>query len=116
MIGLRWKDIYHPWSKDGKEFSNKQLAKHLCLIINKEKKRKLKFPTEPKPIAPTRNNEGVLGTQIDFVAELDRKYKGDKATLRQKAAEIRKKTRELRRGKYLLMTATILSSPIAGFT
>ena len=49
------------------------------------------IPTKPEAIAPKRKSKGVLGTQIDLVAELDKKYRGDKDSLVQKVAAICRK-------------------------
>ena len=54
------------------------LAMHLCWVIREEKKRlatgELILPTEPSINVPIWKSVGVLGTDVDFVSELDSKY------------------------------------------
>jgi len=57
-------------------------------IIKQEKKRKLIVPIEPKPIVPKRKGEGVLGTRIALVDELDKKYSGNNVDLKRNAAAL----------------------------
>ena len=70
--GFDWEWAHHPWSKDGRNYTVKELAKHLRKIITKEKN--LEIPTEPKTKLPQRHTLGVLGTPTDFVKTLDEKY------------------------------------------
>ena len=50
--GLGWDWCEHAWSKNGRKYTVFELAKHLQMIIKKEKS--LVIPNEPPLIAPTR--------------------------------------------------------------
>ena len=86
--GFGWEWAHHPWSRNGVPYTTKQLGDHLRWIIKQEKKRKLIVPIEPKPIAPKRKGEGVLGTRIALVDELDKKYSGNNVDLKRNAAAV----------------------------
>ena len=88
VLGLGWADLHHPWSKDGKAHSVKELATHLKEnIMPQEQKREI--PTQPPLLAPKRKKLAVLGTLSANVKRLD-------ATSREKAEEIRETAERLR--------------------
>ena len=89
--GFNWEWCHHAWSKNGVEYSVKVLANHLRMIIRKEKTGKYKIPTEAIPNVPQRYATGKLGTQTDFVKDLDVKYTGDEEKFKEKARAERKR-------------------------
>jgi hypothetical protein len=52
----------------------KELAYHLKWIIKEERKRHIVIPSEPPVNVPNRMDLPVLGTEIDDIADLDKKY------------------------------------------
>jgi len=38
VIGFKWEDLHHPWSKNGVQYSSDELAKHLKMIIKEEQR------------------------------------------------------------------------------
>ena len=86
--GFGWEWCHHAWSKNGRVYTMNEMAKHVEMIIREEKKRKLKIPTKPKPNVPKRKKTGFLGTPVDEVAELDKKYIADEGKFEKKASGI----------------------------
>jgi len=72
--GLGWEWCKHAWSKNGRQYSIKELADHLKWIIKEERKRHIVIPSEPPVNVPKRMDLPVLGTEIDDIADLDAKY------------------------------------------
>ena len=64
--GMSWEWCRHAWSKDGKNYSVKELAQHLRWIIKEEKK--YDIPPGPSINVPTRTHLPTLGTQTCDVA------------------------------------------------
>jgi hypothetical protein len=64
-----------------------ELAKHLQMIIKKEKQ--LMIPSEPPINLPQRMDLPVLGTLTSNVASLDEKYKSQESELKAKAKKMR---------------------------
>lgn len=86
--GFGWEWCHHAWSKNGRVYTVNELAKHVEMIIREEKKRMLKIPKKPKPNVPKRKKTGFLGTPVDEVAELDKKYIADEGKFEKKASGI----------------------------
>jgi hypothetical protein len=63
--GLGWDWCEHAWSKNGTKYTVFELAKHLQMIIKKEKS--LVIPNKPPLIAPARVSLPVFGTQSSQV-------------------------------------------------
>ena len=96
MIRLKefsWDWCKHPWSKDGRKYTIKELADHLRWIITEEKKHSI--PDEPSLNVPQQINLPVLGTQTEEVLELDRKYLANEDAFKKKARKLRNE-RELK--------------------
>ncbi|KAL7552655.1 hypothetical protein ACHAWF_015887 [Thalassiosira exigua] len=92
--GFGWEWCAHAWSKNGRKYTVTELANHLRTCIRKESqkiKKGLVIPTEPMPKMPSRRPTGTLGTDIDFIAELDAKYLADESEFKKKAERIRQK-------------------------
>ena len=89
--GFGWEWCAHPWSKNGHVYTIHELAKHMEWIIRQEKKRKLKVPRKPMPNVPQRKKTGVLGTPVDEIAELDKKYMEDAGNFKKRASAIQLK-------------------------
>ena len=99
--GFSWDWCKHPWSKDGRKYTIKELADHLRWIIKEEKKHSI--PDEPLPNVPQQISLPVLGTQTEEVVELDRKYLANED-------EFKKKARTLRNERELKGEGSIYSS------
>ena len=91
--GFSWDWCKHPWSKDGRKYTIKELADHLRWIITEEKKHSI--PDEPSLNVPQRINLPVLGTPTEEVLELDRKYLATGDAFKKKARKLRNE-RELK--------------------
>ena len=91
--GFSWDWCKHPWSKDGRKYTIKELADHLRWIITEEKKHSIS--DEPSLNVPQRINLPVLGTQTEEVLELDRKYLANEDAFKKKARKLRNE-RELK--------------------
>ncbi len=74
VIGLGWDWCKHAWSKNGQKYSIKELADHLRWIVKEERKCHIVIPSEPPVNVPKRMDVPVLGTEIDDIADLDKKY------------------------------------------
>ncbi len=83
--GLGWEWCKHSWFKDGRKYTMYELAKHLQMIITKEKS--FVVPNKPLLIAPMRVSLQVLGTQSSQVATLDEKYLSNESDIRQEAEQ-----------------------------
>ena len=74
VIGFGWKDLSHPWSKNGKEYSPDELLEHLVeTIIPEQQKRGI--PKVPPVELPSRGIRHQLGTKSKDMDVLDQKYK-----------------------------------------
>ena len=91
--GFSWDWCKHPWSKDGRKYTIKELADHLRWIIKEEKKHSI--PDEPLPNVPQQISLPVLGTQTEDILELDRKYLANEDEFKEKARKLRNE-RELK--------------------
>lgn len=85
--GFGWEWCKHAWSKDGRKYTVFELAKHLQMIIKKEKS--LEVPNEPPINMPDRMKLPVLGTQTSIVASLDEKYNANESEMKAKARKMR---------------------------
>ena len=73
--GFGWEWAHHAWSKDGRDYTVKELADWLRKIIRKQKRLNLVAPTEPATInIPGRIALPIMGTQTEDVADLDARY------------------------------------------
>ena len=88
--GLGWDWCKHAWSKNGRQYSIKELADHLKWIIKEERKRHIVIPSEPPVNVPKRMDLQVLGTEIDDIADLDVKYLANEEKFRLNADRIRR--------------------------
>ncbi len=80
---MSWEWCHYAWSKDGKKYSVKELARHLRWIINEEKK--YNVPPGPSINVPTRTHLPILGTQTCDVAALDHRYLSNENEFKRKA-------------------------------
>jgi hypothetical protein len=89
VMGFGWDWCKHAWSKNGRQYSIKELADHLRWIIKEERKRQVVIPSEPPVNVPKRMDLPVLGTEIDDIALLDKKYLANKEQFQLNADQIR---------------------------
>lgn len=75
VVGFGWKDLHHPWSKDGIAYSAEYLRDYLIKsIIPEQKKRDV--PEVPPVTLPSRAIRCQLGTRSADVDDLE-KYRDD---------------------------------------
>ena len=78
VAGFGWKDLHHPWSKNGKEFSPDDLFEHLIKkIIPEQLKRGI--PDKPTMELPSRKDTPQLGTKTADIEKLEGCYEAEKA-------------------------------------
>ena len=65
VIALGWMDLVTTWSKNGKEFSPKELTEHLKYIISHQRSREI--PKQPPVNLPKRKFLPTLGTKTDVL-------------------------------------------------
>lgn len=77
VVGFGWKDLHHPWSRNGIVYSPEQLRDYLInSIIPEQKKRKI--PKQPTVNLPSRGDRNQLGTESLDVKILKQKCKKEK--------------------------------------
>ena len=72
VLGLGWKDLATPWSKNGKEFTPNQLTTHLKNIISHQRTRVI--PGKPPVELPKRKIIPSLGTKTGTVSRIEQRY------------------------------------------
>ena len=83
-----WKDLHHPWSKNGKEFSPDELFVHLIRkIIPEQFKRGI--PDQPTMELPSRKETPQLGTKTADVENLEGRYEAEKVSAIEAAEKLR---------------------------
>jgi hypothetical protein len=88
VIGFGWKDLHHPWSKNGREFTPEELFDHLIKnIIPEQVKRSI--PDKPKMELPSRKKTPQLGTKTMDVDKLDCRYEEEKQNALKEAMKLR---------------------------
>ena len=88
VIGFGWKDLHHPWSKNGVDYTPDQLLSHLIdRIIPQQNKRGV--PEVPPMTLPSRKITKQLGTKTSDIDELDRRYEQEKEGLISEAIKMR---------------------------
>jgi hypothetical protein len=73
VIGFGWKDLHHPWSKEGRAYTADELFKYLTNILIPEQKRR-GIPDSPTMDLPARKYTPQLGTRTAGVDRLDERY------------------------------------------
>ena len=78
VVGFGWKDLSHPWSKDGREYTPEELKLHLVTIIIPEQA-KQRIPATPSINMPTCGSvdQNQLGTRSKDVQALDSNHEDD---------------------------------------
>ncbi len=88
VSGFGWKDLHHPWSKNGKEFSPDELFVHLIRkIIPEQLKRGI--PDQPTMELPSRKETPQLGTKTADVENLEGRYEAEKVSAIEAAEKLR---------------------------
>jgi hypothetical protein len=88
VIGFGWKDLHHPWSKNGVDYTPDQLLSHLTdNIIPQQYKRGV--PEVPPMTLPSRKITKQLGTKTSDIDELDKRYEEEKESLMSEAMKMR---------------------------
>jgi hypothetical protein len=88
VLGFGWKDLHHPWSKDGTDYSPEELLTHLVdTIIPEQSSRGI--PDMPTMDLPSRKETKQLGTRTVDVEELDSRYEAEKGETIAKAVQMR---------------------------
>mmetsp|Transcript_26186 Transcript_26186/g.44648 ORF Transcript_26186/g.44648 Transcript_26186/m.44648 type:complete len:365 (-) Transcript_26186:8-1102(-) len=90
VIGFGWKDLHHPWSKDGYEYTSEELLEYLLTkLIPEQAKSKRGIPAKPTMTLPSRKQTMQLGTKTLDVVDLDAAYKEDKEQAIEEAIGLR---------------------------
>ena len=82
MVGFGWKDLYHPWSKGGTDYSPEFLRDYLINTILPEQDKR-RIPEQPPVHLPSRGRRQQLGTRTADVDTLDKRSAGQENTFRQ---------------------------------
>ena len=88
VVGFRWKDLHHPWSKNGKEFSPDELFEHLIEKIIPEQL-KQGIPNQPTMELPFRKDTPKLGTKTADVENLEGRYEAERTSAIEAAEKLR---------------------------
>ena len=71
-VGFGWKDLHHPWSRDGKHYSPEELLEHLITVMIPEQKKR-GIPKVPPVKLPSRGDRPQLGTVTEDMIQIDKK-------------------------------------------
>ena len=72
VLGLGWRDLSTPWSKNGEYLTTKQLADHLKMIIKHQRTQKI--PLKPPIHLPKRKELPTLGTKTNILSCIEKNY------------------------------------------
>ena len=87
VIGLGWKDLATPWSKNGVEFTSNELMNHLKLIIEQERTRII--PSKFQPDISKRKDLPQLGTRIMNIQDFDINRQSNTQSFEKNAMNVR---------------------------
>ncbi len=88
VIGFGWKDLHHPWSKEGRAYTADELFKYLTDTLIPEQKRR-GIPKSPEMDLPSRKFTPQLGTRTADVDRLDERYENVKEKAIEEAVAMR---------------------------
>ena len=88
-----WKDLHHPWSKDGVAYTPQQLLDYLMDVILPEK-RKQGVPDKPEMNLPSCKNLPQLGEKTADVDALEMRCKMQKDKAIEEAVQLREDLEE----------------------
>ena len=71
-VGFGWKDLHHPWSRNGKHYSPEELLEHLITVMIPEQKKR-GIPKVPPVKLPSRGDRPRLGTVTKDIIQIDKK-------------------------------------------
>jgi hypothetical protein len=77
VIGFGWKDLHHPWSKEGRAYTADELFQYLTNTLIPEQKRR-GIPDSPTMDLPARKYTPQLGTRTSDLDRLDERYENAK--------------------------------------
>lgn len=93
VLGFGWKDLHHPWSKDGVTYTPQQLMNYLLdVIIPQDRKRGI--PEKPVMNLPSRKNLPQLGEKTADVDALDMRYEEQRDKAIEEAVQLREDLEE----------------------
>ena len=72
VLGLGWKDLATPWSRDSRELTPDQLTDHLKKIISYQRTRGI--PKNPPVDLPRQKMLPTLGTKTSTLSLIEKKY------------------------------------------
>jgi hypothetical protein len=78
VAGFGWKDLHHPWSKNGKEFSTDVFEHLIKKIIPEQLKQGI--PDQPTMELPSRKDTPQLDTKTADVENLEGRYEAEKVS------------------------------------
>ena len=93
VLGFGWKDLHHPWSKDGVAYTSQQLLDYLVDVILPEE-RKRGIPAKPQMNLPSRKNLPQLGGKTADVDALEMQYEIQKDKAVEEAIKLREELEE----------------------
>ena len=88
VIGFGWKDLHHPWSKNGADYTPEELLNHIINnIIPQQKHRRV--PEAPPMSLSSRKKTKKLGTKTSDIEDLDKRFEDEKNNLINEAMKMR---------------------------
>jgi hypothetical protein len=87
-IGFGWKDLHHPWSKEGHTYTANELLQYLTDKLIPEQTHR-GIPTSPTMNMPSRKVTPQLGKITADVAELEEHYENEKQKAIEEAIKLR---------------------------
>jgi hypothetical protein len=88
VIGFGWKDLHHPWSKEGRAYTADELFKYLVQTLIPEISRR-GIPDSPTMDLPSRKLTPQLGTRTADLDELDQLHENRKQEAIEEAVAMR---------------------------
>ena len=91
VIGFGWKDLHHPWSKDGRSYTADELFKYLVQTLIPEISRRGGIPNSPTMDLPSRSRivTPQLGTRTADLDDLDQFHENKKQGAIKEAVDMR---------------------------
>jgi hypothetical protein len=93
VLGFGCKNLHHPWSEDGTDYSPEELLTHLVDTIIPEQS-SCGIPDMTTMDLPSRKETKQLGTRTVDLEELDSRYEAEKGETIVKAVQIRDEQRK----------------------
>jgi hypothetical protein len=91
VVGSGWKDLHHPWSKNGRAYTADELFKYLVQTLIPEISRRGGIPNSPTMDLPSRSRivTPQLGTRTADLDDLDQFHENKKQGAIKEAVDMR---------------------------